>query len=52
MVDKKQAELVEYFSREEVIADYHLVNRSRHASVVGRREVMSGKAKFGIFGDG
>ncbi len=37
---------------EEILADYRLVYRSRQASLIGRREVMSGKAKFGIFGDG
>jgi pyruvate/2-oxoglutarate/acetoin dehydrogenase E1 component/TPP-dependent pyruvate/acetoin dehydrogenase alpha subunit len=40
------------FKREEVLADYRLGYRSRQASLVGRREVLSGKAKFGIFGDG
>jgi 2-oxoisovalerate dehydrogenase E1 component len=36
----------------EIIDDYRQAFRSRQASYVGRREVMSGKAKFGIFGDG
>ncbi len=36
----------------EILTDYRLVYRSRQASIVGRREVLSGKAKFGIFGDG
>ncbi|MCK4724923.1 MAG: hypothetical protein KAT29_03940, partial [Anaerolineales bacterium] len=35
-----------------IIEDYRLAYRSRQASLIGRREVMSGKAKFGIFGDG
>jgi pyruvate/2-oxoglutarate/acetoin dehydrogenase E1 component/TPP-dependent pyruvate/acetoin dehydrogenase alpha subunit len=39
-------------SVEEIIADYRLAYKSRQASLIGRREVMSGKAKFGIFGDG
>lgn len=39
-------------SAEEVIQDYHLGFRSRQVSLIGRREVLSGKAKFGIFGDG
>lgn len=38
--------------REEIVADYRLAYQSRQASLIGRREVMSGKAKFGIFGDG
>jgi pyruvate/2-oxoglutarate/acetoin dehydrogenase E1 component/TPP-dependent pyruvate/acetoin dehydrogenase alpha subunit len=36
----------------EAIEDYRTVFQSREASVLGRREVLSGKAKFGIFGDG
>jgi 2-oxoisovalerate dehydrogenase E1 component len=39
-------------SPEEILRDYRLAYRSRQASLIGRREVMSGKAKFGIFGDG
>ena len=40
------------FNVDEVIQDYRLAFKSRQASLIGRREVMSGKAKFGIFGDG
>ena len=40
------------FDRNSVIADFRLANLSRHLSFIGRREVLSGKAKFGIFGDG
>lgn len=32
--------------------DYRLAVESREASLIGRREVLTGKAKFGIFGDG
>lgn len=39
-------------SPEEIINDYRMSYRSRQASLIGRREVMGGKAKFGIFGDG
>ena len=39
-------------SKEEVLNDYRIANESRQASMLGRREVLSGKAKFGIFGDG
>jgi pyruvate/2-oxoglutarate/acetoin dehydrogenase E1 component/TPP-dependent pyruvate/acetoin dehydrogenase alpha subunit len=35
-----------------VINDYRLGYESRQASLIGRREVLTGKAKFGIFGDG
>ena len=36
----------------EILSDYRLLCISRACSVLGRREVMTGKAKFGIFGDG
>lgn len=39
-------------TKEQVIRDYRLSFQSRQASLIGRREVLSGKAKFGIFGDG
>ena len=35
-----------------VIVDYRIAFESRQASLIGRREVLTGKAKFGIFGDG
>lgn len=35
-----------------VIDDYRIGYESRQASLIGRREVLTGKAKFGIFGDG
>src|SRR5215510_10418471 len=38
--------------KEALIKDYRLAYQSRQASLIGRREVLSGKAKFGIFGDG
>ena len=38
--------------KQEVIADYRLARISRERSLLGRREVLTGKAKFGIFGDG
>ena len=40
------------FTRESIIDDYRIALRSRHASLIGRKEVLTGKAKFGIFGDG
>ena len=36
----------------EVLQDYQWVCISREASLIGRKEVLTGKAKFGIFGDG
>lgn len=38
--------------RETVLQDYRIAFRSRQASIVAHREVLSGKAKFGIFGAG
>src|SRR5213592_2537048 len=40
------------FTRESIVEDYRVAFRSRQASLIGRREVLTGKAKFGIFGDG
>jgi 2-oxoisovalerate dehydrogenase E1 component len=40
------------FTRESIIEDYRIAVRSRQASILGRKEVLTGKAKFGIFGDG
>ncbi len=39
-------------TKKEVLADYRLAVASREASLIGRKEVFMGKAKFGIFGDG
>jgi pyruvate/2-oxoglutarate/acetoin dehydrogenase E1 component/TPP-dependent pyruvate/acetoin dehydrogenase alpha subunit len=36
----------------EILMDYRLACESREASLIGRKEVFMGKAKFGIFGDG
>jgi len=38
--------------RNEVLNDYKIAVVSRECSLLGRREVLTGKAKFGIFGDG
>ena len=38
--------------RNEVLSDYRLACESRETSLLGRKEVLTGKAKFGIFGDG
>ena len=51
-----QTEKKQGFSKEEfieiVLNDFRIANESREASLMGRREVLTGKAKFGIFGDG
>lgn len=39
-------------TREKILADYRLACESRQASLLGRKDVMGGRAKFGIFGDG
>lgn len=39
-------------SKEEILNDFRIACLSRHASLMGRKEVFMGKAKFGIFGDG
>ncbi len=35
-----------------ILTDFRIANESRQASLLGRKEVLTGKAKFGIFGDG
>ena len=55
MLDKKLAVEIPLSYKdfkEQVLADYRLISLSRECSILGRREVMTGKAKFGIFGDG
>ncbi|WP_010417179.1 alpha-ketoacid dehydrogenase subunit alpha/beta [Anaerophaga thermohalophila] len=49
--EEKEAIKFEEFRRE-VLNDYKLAHLSRQMSLLARREVLSGKAKFGIFGDG
>ncbi|WKN45222.1 alpha-ketoacid dehydrogenase subunit alpha/beta [Tunicatimonas pelagia] len=39
-------------SIEEILNDYRIAWESRHTSLLGRKEVFMGKAKFGVFGDG
>ena len=48
----KNPKLSPEITREQVLSDYRLALVSREASLLGRKEVLSGKAKFGIFGDG
>ena len=38
--------------KKDVLNDFYIASLSRHLSVIGRKEVLTGKAKFGIFGDG
>lgn len=37
---------------DEILSDYRVAYESRQASLLGRKEVLTGKGKFGIFGDG
>lgn len=47
---KKQSE--DFRLKSQIINDYRIGWESRHASLLGRKEVLNGRAKFGIFGDG
>ena len=38
--------------KNQILEDYRIAQLSRETSLLGRREVLTGKAKFGIFGDG
>jgi pyruvate/2-oxoglutarate/acetoin dehydrogenase E1 component/TPP-dependent pyruvate/acetoin dehydrogenase alpha subunit len=40
------------FDKNTILHDYYIANLSRQLSITGRKEALSGKAKFGIFGDG
>jgi pyruvate/2-oxoglutarate/acetoin dehydrogenase E1 component/TPP-dependent pyruvate/acetoin dehydrogenase alpha subunit len=48
---KKTSAKVEH-NKKEILDDFKLANLSRQISLIGRKEVLTGKAKFGIFGDG
>ena len=54
MAGKSQDKVQEGYSiqQNQVLEDYRWALTSRHASLMGRKEVFMGKAKFGIFGDG
>lgn len=43
---------IDTLTKEEVLQDFKLLCESRHVSLIGRKEVFMGRAKFGIFGDG
>ncbi|HXI11748.1 MAG TPA: thiamine pyrophosphate-dependent enzyme [Thermoanaerobaculia bacterium] len=51
-VDQSEQRATSQFTRESIIRDYRIAYQSRQASTLGRKEVLTGKAKFGIFGDG
>lgn len=52
MINAEQHTLTVEEIRQQLIEDYRLACISREASLLGRKEVLTGKAKFGIFGDG
>ena len=43
---------INVFDKESLLKEYRIAQESRQASLMGRKEVFMGKAKFGIFGDG
>ncbi|NMC37872.1 MAG: transketolase [Bacteroidales bacterium] len=51
-MDQNNKTTGQLLTRENILADFRLASLSRNLSTIGRREVLSGKAKFGIFGDG
>ncbi|QTE22348.1 alpha-ketoacid dehydrogenase subunit alpha/beta [Polaribacter cellanae] len=51
-LSKNKTELSFEDFKAEVLNDYKIAKISRECSLLGRREVLTGKAKFGIFGDG
>lgn len=52
MAERQVNELSFDAFRAAVLEDYRIAYESRQASLLGRKEVLTGKAKFGIFGDG
>ncbi|MBN1118217.1 MAG: hypothetical protein JXA77_13495 [Bacteroidales bacterium] len=51
MKEKLKSPVIE-ITKEQVLKDYEIAWLSRNLSILGRKEVLTGKAKFGIFGDG
>lgn len=52
MTEKHTKEISYQEYKTEVLDDYRIAVMSRECSLMGRREVLTGKAKFGIFGAG
>ncbi len=52
LVEKELTNISFQDFKKEILQDYLLANQSRNLSIAGRKEVLTGKAKFGIFGDG
>ena len=52
MVTYSKQKSTTVFDKESLLKEYRIAQESRQASLMGRKEVFMGKAKFGIFGDG
>ena len=52
MINELTSEISFASFKKEILKDYEIVCLSRAISLSGRKEVLTGKAKFGIFGDG
>ena len=52
MKNTKEKEITFEDFKKSILKDYQIACESREASLLGRKEVLTGKAKFGIFGDG
>ena len=52
MINELTSEISFASFKKEILKDYEIVCLSRAVSLLGRKEVLTGKAKFGIFGDG
>ncbi len=52
MIATEPLSATDTLSRETILADYRIACESRQVSLLGRKDVMGGRAKFGIFGDG
>ncbi len=51
-VETQRKSVINGLNNQDMLADYQLAVESREDSLIGRKEVFMGKAKFGIFGDG
>ncbi len=52
IIENETAEISKDELKKEILNDFLIALQSREASIAGRKEVLSGRAKFGIFGDG
>jgi pyruvate/2-oxoglutarate/acetoin dehydrogenase E1 component/TPP-dependent pyruvate/acetoin dehydrogenase alpha subunit len=52
VIANEQLRSTDILTREKILSDYRMACESRQVSLLGRRDVMGGRAKFGIFGDG